>query len=471
MLLRRLYDERLAQASYLIGCQATGEALVIDPNRRVEQYLETAKREGLRVAHVTETHIHADFVSGARELAHRAGARLYLSGMGGAGWQYAYADEARAELLRDGSRFRVGRIDVSVMHTPGHTPEHLAFLVADGATTQEPMGALTGDFLFVGDVGRPDLLEKAANERGTMVAGARQLFASLQRFRSLPDYLQIWPGHGAGSACGKSLGAVPQSTLGYEKLTNWAFGIADEEEFVRAVLEGQPDPPRYFAIMKRINRDGPPLLASIQPPGRLPPDRLEPAMAGGAVVVDTRSAREYARGAVPGTINIPWNRSFTSWAGWLLPYDRDLYLIADEARVPEIQEVVRELSGIGLDRISGFFDDKVVEVRRKSGTRLETIGIVDVASLDRANGDIALIDVRSTGEFAHGHVPGARSIPLGDLTARLAEIPRNRPVVVHCQSGGRAAIAASILKANGFSDVRLFPGGFDEWRESGRSVE
>jgi hydroxyacylglutathione hydrolase len=333
------------------------------------------------------------------------------------------------------------------------------------------MGALTGDFLFVGDVGRPDLLEKAANERGTMVAGARQLFASLQRFRSLPDYLQIWPGHGAGSACGKSLGAVPQSTLGYEKLTNWAFGIADEEEFVRAVLEGQPDPPRYFAIMKRINRDGPPLLASIQPPGRLPPDRLEPAMAGGAVVVDTRSAREYARGAVPGTINIPWNRSFTSWAGWLLPYDRDLYLIADEARVPEIQEVVRELSGIGLDRISGFFDDKVVEVRRKSGTRLETIGIVDVASLDRANGDIALIDVRSTGEFAHGHVPGARSIPLGDLTARLAEIPRNRPVVVHCQSGGRAAIAASILKANGFSDVRLFPGGFDEWRESGRSVE
>jgi hydroxyacylglutathione hydrolase len=469
MFFRRLYDERLAQASYLIGCQTTGEALVVDPNRRVEQYLGAAQREGLRVAHVTETHIHADFVSGARELAHRAGARLYLSGMGGPGWQYAYAADAGAELLQDGGCMRVGRIEVSVVHTPGHTPEHLAFVVADTAATREPMGALTGDFLFVGDVGRPDLLEKAAHEQGTMIAGARQLFASLQRFRALPDYLQIWPGHGAGSACGKALGAVPQSTLGYEKRTNWAFGITDEEEFVRAVLEGQPDPPRYFAMMKRINRDGPALLASSRPPGPLSPDRLEHAIHRGAVIVDTRDAREYARGAVPGTVNIPWNRSFTNWAGWLLPYDRDVYLIADAARAPEIPEMVRELSGIGLDRVSGFFDDEVLEASRKHAAKLETIGIVDADAVTRPG--TVLIDVRGPGEFAHGHIPGARNIPLGDLPARLEEIPRNRPVVVHCQSGARAAIAASLLKANGFRGARLFPGGFGEWRDSGRPVE
>ena len=243
MFLRHFYDERLAQASYLLGCQHTGEAVVVDPSRRVDQYVQAAKRQGLRIAHVTETHIHADFVSGARELAHETGARLYLSGLGGDDWSYGYGAEVGATLLHDGSRIRVGRVELSVIPTPGHTPEHLAYLVTDTVAAREPMGAFTGDFLFVGDVGRPDLLERAANQKGTMEASARRLFSSLQRFRSLPDFLQIWPGHGAGSSCGKSLGAVPQSTLGYEKLTNWAFLVDDEDRFVRQVLEGQPDPP------------------------------------------------------------------------------------------------------------------------------------------------------------------------------------------------------------------------------------
>ena len=184
-------------------------------------------------------------------------------------------------MLEDGSRFRVGGIELSVLHTPGHTPEHLTFLVGDTKAGSTPMGALTGDFLFVGDVGRPDLLERAAKEKGTMEASAHQLFASLRRFRELPDYLQIWPGHGAGSSCGKSLGAVPQSTLGYERRTNWAFSMENEEEFVRAVLEGQPDPPRYFAFMKRINRDGPPLRNGAIRPERLEPARLVSALAAG----------------------------------------------------------------------------------------------------------------------------------------------------------------------------------------------
>src|SRR5919112_1405604 len=201
MFFRRFYDDQLAQASYLVGCQTAGEALVVDPNRHLEPYLRVAEAEGLRITHVTETHIHADFVSGARELAHRAGARLYLSNAGGSDWSYQYAAQSDATLIGDGSEFRVGAVQITVMHVPGHTPEHLTFLVTDTETASEPMGALTGDFIFVGDVGRPDLLERAANAGGTMEAGARQLFRSLQRFRALSDYLQIWPGHGAGSVC------------------------------------------------------------------------------------------------------------------------------------------------------------------------------------------------------------------------------------------------------------------------------
>ena len=269
MIFKRFFDPRLAQSSYLLGCSSTREALIVDPNRDIDRYFEAAAQDGLRVAHVTETHIHADFVSGARELAQRAGARLYLSAAGGPDWQYRYAAEARATAMNDGDSITVGRIEVRALHLPGHTPEHLVFLITDTEVAGEPMGALTGDFLFVGDVGRPDLLERAVGTRGTMETSARQLYHSLQRFREFSDYLQIWPGHGAGSACGKSLSAVPQSTLGYEKRFNWAFGVQNENDFVRAVLAGQPDPPRYFAQMKRMNLEGPRLLGQLPPTPRL----------------------------------------------------------------------------------------------------------------------------------------------------------------------------------------------------------
>lgn len=265
MLLRYLYDTNLAQASYLVGCQRTGEALVVDPNRETARYLEVAEREGLRITAVTETHIHADFLSGARQLAARAGARLLLSDEGGPDWLYGFEHEG----LRDGGTFMVGNVRIQVMHTPGHTPEHLAFLLTDTANADEPMGLFTGDFLFVGDIGRPDLLETAAGVAATKEPSARTLFRSLQKVRGLPDWLQVWPGHGAGSACGKALGAVPSTTLGYELRFNWAFGIEDENEFVRQVLKGQPEPPRYFAEMKRINRDGPPILNGLSKPNLL----------------------------------------------------------------------------------------------------------------------------------------------------------------------------------------------------------
>jgi len=473
MIVRRFYDDNLAQASWLVGCGASGEALVVDPNRDVDQYIRAAEAEGVRVTHVTETHIHADFVSGSRELAARTGARLYLSAEGGAEWSYRYAREAAAVLLRDGDEFRVGNVRVRVMHTPGHTPEHIVFIVTDGASADQPMGVMTGDFVFVGDVGRPDLLEKAAGVAGTMEASARDLYGSITRFRDeLPDYVQLWPGHGAGSACGKSLGAVPQSTLGYEKLFNLGLAAAKEADFVKMILTGQPEPPKYFAEMKRINRDGPPLLDGFRCPPRLPENMLDTLLAAATTVIDVRNAGEYAAGHIPGTINIPQNRSFTTWAGWLIPYDRDFHLIIDGACEHCLDAAVRDLAMIGLDRVAGYFDVRVLESAREHGRSLGTIEHVDVAQVqallrnDRAH----VIDVRGAAEWEAGHLPGVTNIPVGYLTDRLEEIPRDRPVVVYCQTGGRSAIAASVLKANGIDDVANYTGGFSEWQMTGQPV-
>ncbi|HZJ48018.1 MAG TPA: MBL fold metallo-hydrolase, partial [Acidimicrobiia bacterium] len=307
MILKRIYDESLAQASYLIGCASTGEALIVDPNRDIDEYLRVAAEEKLRITHVAETHIHADFVSGALELAKGEGARLILSGEGGDDWQYAYALDADANVVHDGDQFKIGNIEFEVLHTPGHTPEHVSFLVTDTARGEEPIGILTGDFVFVGDVGRPDLLERAARQTGTMDTAARALFHSLRRFESLPDHLQVWPGHGAGSACGKAMSAVPTSTVGYEKKFNPALAEKDEDRFVSSILSGQPEPPTYFAEMKRINREGPRLLSEVPEPEPAEASALSQVLSSGALVVDTRPASQFAAGHVPGTLNIPLN--------------------------------------------------------------------------------------------------------------------------------------------------------------------
>jgi hydroxyacylglutathione hydrolase len=471
MIFKRFFDPKLAQTSYLIGCTTTRVALVVDPNRHIDQYLQAAREDGLRITHVTETHIHADFVSGVRELAARTGAQPYLSGAGGPDWQYRYAAEVGATMVQDGHRLMVGQVEIRALHVPGHTPEHLTFLVTDTEKAAEPMGALTGDFLFVGDVGRPDLLERAVGSSGTMEEGARQLFRSIQTFRDFNDYLQVWPGHGAGSACGKSLSAVPQSTLGYEKRFNWAFSIDDESEFVRAVLAGQPDPPRYFAQMKRINVSGPPVLGEIRPPARLDLAALRSALASGATVVDTRDAAEFGRGAIPGTINIPAGKAFTTWAGSLLPYGRDYYLVVDQSSEANATELTRDLAGIGLDRIAGYFSPQLVADWRNSQGRLQTIPAVTLHDLTAhsRNGAVVL-DVRGVGEWTAGHVPGSLNVPVGELESRFQDLPRDRPLLVHCQTGLRAGIAASLLRAGGFTDVRVFPGGFSEWRAAGQPV-
>jgi hydroxyacylglutathione hydrolase len=448
MFLQRFYDDQLAQASYLLGCAATGESIVIDPARDVAQYVETAKREGLRVTHVTETHIHADFVSGARELAAATGAQLLLSAEGGAEWQYAYAEGDGATLLRDGDVIRVGNVRIEVMHTPGHTPEHLCFVVTDTAAADRPMGVFTGDFVFVGAVGRPDLLERAVHQSGTMEKGARQLFASLRRFKAaLPDWVQLWPGHGAGSACGKSLGAVPSTTLGYEALFNRGLAETDEEAFVRDVLAGQPEPPMYFAEMKRMNREGPRVMGALPRPPRRADAELADVLRAGAPVVDARSAA--------------------------LPYDADFYLLApDGADDARMAQAARDLAMIGLDRAAGWFSASAVDAAVGAAGRAGEVPDVQPDELEAVLAAGAeVVDVRNSSEYAAGHLAGAANLPLGRLAERLDELPRDRPLVVHCQAGRRASVAIGLLASRGFTDLRHLAGDYGGWSQAGRPVE
>jgi hydroxyacylglutathione hydrolase len=472
VLLHRIWDPKLAQSGYLLGCTEAREALVIDATRDVEQYLALAASFTLRLAHVTETHIHADFVSGSRELAARAGARLYLSDEGGAGWRYDFAGPDGAVPLRDGDRFTVGRVGIQVLHTPGHTPEHLTFLVTDRESATEPIAAVTGDFVFVGDVGRPDLLERAARVEGTMDAAARALFRSIQRFKSQPDYLQIWPGHGAGSACGKGMSAIPHSTVGYERRFNWAFGVTDEAEFVRLVLEGQPDPPRYFGAMKRINKEGPRALGGLPRPKPLAAEDIIGVLERGELVIDTRTGAEFATGHLPGSINIPFNNAFTTWAGWVVPYDRDVYLISAKPDGRQSELALRDLAMIGLDRVVGSFGLDALGAWTGSGRTLRSYGRISVRELSERleAGSAVAVDVRSRDEWEAGHIPGVPNIFAGEISERIPELPAGRPLVLHCQGGTRSAIAASLLDARGVGEILDAPGGFAEWEREGLPV-
>ena len=455
MILRRFHDQQLAQMSYLIACSATRNAIVVDPIRDADMYVAAAASAGVTITHVTETHIHADFVSGSRELVARTGAQLLLSGEGPPEWQYEFAAADGARLLRDADMFDVGRLRFTARHTPGHTPEHLSFVVKDLATAEEPVAVLTGDFVFVGDVGRPDLLERAANEPGTKETSARQLFNSLSRIRKLPDYLQIWPGHGAGSACGKALGDMPSSTVGYERMANWALGERNAEAFIERVLDGQPEPPAYFGTMKRLNRAGAPVLGKRGEPPSPPPESLAELGLAGALVVDVRAPDRFARAHVPGTLNIPWGGSFTTLAGSLLPYDHDLYLLADNRA--EALMAARALTLIGLDRVAGIFNEDACIAWLDGGRALGRIRqFTPELLLTQADANaVMVIDVRSRAEWNEGHLASANHIPLGELPRALAALPRDRPIAVYCQGGTRSAVASSLLSAAAIEAVNV----------------
>ena len=467
MLFRQIFDDKLAQYAYLIGCQATGEAILIDPERDIDRYLRIAAGENLRITAAADTHIHADYLSGLRQFAERD-VHVYASDEGGDDWRYEWlldSDYAHT-LLSDGDSFRVGNIELTAVHTPGHTPEHIVFLITDhGGGADKPMGVVSGDFVFVGDLGRPDLLESAAGQTGMMEPSARQLYSSVQRFLDFEDYMQVWPAHGAGSACGKALGAVPESTVGYERRFNASIQAAGdgEEAFVRAILDGQPEPPMYFARMKRDNRLGPAVLDHLPCPARLYADDLsELADNEHVAVVDTRLERRgFMAGHLPGSFYAPINKSFPSVVGSYVDETTPLYLIIEEEH---LEEAIRCLIRIGLDRVVGMATPDALQTWADEGGTLASIETIDMSEIEPFidRDDRAVLDVRGQSEFAEGHVPGAHNIAHTRLWLRRGEVPVGGKTAVHCKTGGRSAVAAALLARLGH-DVVYVDGDFDAW--------
>lgn len=469
MFLRQITDHALAQNAYLIGCQRSGEALIVDPERDVDRYLEIAAANALNLGAVADTHIHADYLSGSRELILHHGAKGYVSAEGGEDWQFEWARRLdEVTLLRDGDRFRVGNIEIEVLLTPGHTPEHLSFLVTDhGGGADEPMALLSGDFLFVGDVGRPDLLESAAGQVGAMEPSARVLFESLRGTDKLPGFLQVLPAHGAGSACGKALGAVPSSVLDYERRHNAAFRLAlegEEGEFIDTILEGQPEPPLYFARMKRDNRRGPALL----PGGKLPePRRLDPGElaewsedAECGILDLRRDRRAFMERHVEGSLfTPPEGGRLSAAAGSYVDENERLLLLVEHSG--QVDEAVRDLVRIGLDRVEGWMPVSEALEEASLATAIRRLDPAELGGELAGRADARVLDVRGTSEFDAGHVKDAIHIPYTRLAERLDDVPDSGTLFIHCGSGMRAALAAAYLAQKG-RDVVHVDGAFDD---------
>ncbi|MBK8140978.1 MAG: MBL fold metallo-hydrolase [Chitinophagaceae bacterium] len=464
MFFQHIYDKSLAQASYFIGCQKAGVAAVIDPKRDVDTYIEIAKQNNMKITHIFETHIHADFLAGSRELAALTGAQMYLSAEGGPGWEYEFPHVG----LKDGTIVKVGNLKLEVLHTPGHTPESISFLLTDTPASDEPVMLFTGDFVFVGDIGRPDLLEKAAGLKGTQDAGAHQMYKSLQRFNALSDFIQVWPGHGAGSACGKALGAVPSTTVGYEKARNWAFRYANNEDgFVKFLLTDQPEPPKYFAMMKKLNKVDRPLLTEVPKLKKLSNDELKEAMAKGIKLIDTRNKTEFEKGFIPESINIQGNNSFATWAGWFLTYEEPFILLADES---QLDDLTRKLMRIGLDNIYGYIPS--INEWEKAGGRIDKAKVISLTEFKPLyeNNGIQLVDLRGVAEYNSGHIKGAENVFVGSLLNNLDKISKDKKVVIHCQGGDRSSIAYSLLAKNGYTNILNYSAGMNEWINEGNPV-
>jgi hydroxyacylglutathione hydrolase len=464
MYFQRVYDEDLAQASYLIGCQQTGDAIVVDGRRDTEVYRELADANGLRITTVTETHIHADYLSGTREIADTFGATAYVSAEGGTGWQYGFD----ATRIGDGDTITVGNVVLTALHTPGHTPEHLSFLITDGALTDKPGMLLSGDFVFVGDLGRPDLLDEAAGGIDTRYEGAKQMFASLRdKFLTLPDYLQVHPAHGAGSACGKALGAVPSSTVGYERLYSWwapYLATGDEDGFIAELLEGQPDAPAYFGRMKRQNRSGPAILGSRPEPAQADNTDLAPRIEDDSVIfIDTRSANAVHTGTVTHALNVPDSGSIATYASWVIDPeqdDRPIVLLAGTGQ--DARRIWDHLIRVGIDHVTGF----TPSIEGLPRSIPELVQVDELGEYDRA----VTLDVRAKNENAAGAVPGSMQLHGGRVLWHLDELPTDGTVVTYCRSGMRSSVVASMLRAKGYPVTEL-DGSYLAWTAAHLPIE
>jgi len=454
MIFHQYYLDCLSHASYLIGDETTGRAVVVDPQRDISEYLADAEAQGLTIELVLETHFHADFLSGHLELAQATGARI--------GFSAVAEPEYEIRKLADGERVSLGEVELEIRHTPGHTPESMSIVVWERAGDEQPYGVLTGDTLFIGDVGRPDLLASVGFTGDEL---ADKLFDSLHdKLMTLPDGTRVFPAHGAGSACGKNLSTELTSTIGAQKQENYALIAPDKKTFVDLVTEGQPPTPGYFIHDATMNKKQRPLMDEAASPAPMGWDEAQAALAAGAILVDGRDPVDFARGHLRGAVNVGLAGRYAEFAGSVVPVDVDIVLFVEPGSELEAKN---RLGRIGFDRVLGHVTDpyEVLRTHPDQAQVASRLTPVDFEERRREVQDLQVVDVRNPGEFALGSVPGAVNVPVGQLPARAAELDPARPTVVFCAGGYRSSVAASLLRAQGFEDVSDMLGGYGAWNE------
>lgn len=460
LIFEAIQTEGLAEISYLVGDDEDGIAAVFDPRADIEIYIELARAKNVSITHIFETHIHADLVSGARELCARVeSAKVFVSHEGGA--RYGFPTEE----VKDGSRFQLGSVLITARHTPGHTPEHVSYMLAEGNHPEMPWGILTGDSLFVSSAGRPDLLGEAETEK----LAAQQFHTLRDFYLKLPDSVMIYPGHGSGSPCGADIGDRLSSTIGYERPLNPFLQFTDVQAFTKYAVSTAPPMPRYYPVMKKVNAEGPEILGSLPRVPGLPPKAFKQAIEdASAILIDTRSMLAFGAAHIPGALNIGGSPMLSIWAGSLLDPEQPILLVLENDS--DIDEVVRFFIRTGFTKFAGYLVGGM-KAWDNAGYPFSQIGQISVHELEEATERLQILDVRSQREWKGGHVPGARHIFLSELRTRLGELDKSKPTAVYCATGYRASIAASILKQEGFAVVSNVPGSWHAWRQSGLPVE
>ena len=460
MYFKQFYLGCLAHASYLIGSE--GEAAVVDPQRDVDEYIAEAAAQGLQIKYVIETHLHADFVSGHQELAARTGAQIVFGEKAGA--EFAH------RAVCDGEEIRIGRVSLRFIETPGHTPEGVCILITDTDAPDQPAKLLTGDTLFIGDVGRPDL---AGGKGYTPQMMAEMMYDTLHgKLLKLPDATEVYPAHGAGSMCGRNMSKETSSTIGEQRKFNYALKPMSKDEFVQMLTADLPDLPIYFPRDAEINRSGARELSTLQPPQALTPKQVLELKDNSHVLLDVRSAADFGAAHVPGSVNIGLGGQFAMWAGSLIPLNAPIILIADTGA--QVDESVVRLARVGIENVKGYLAGGV-QSWRDAGLPVGTIEQVSVAELKEkmADGDLQIVDVRRPAEYAGGHVPRAVNAPLASLEKSVGPLPleKDKLTAVICAGGYRSSAAASLLQQKGFSNLLNVSGGTGAWINAGYPVE
>ena len=459
LIFERIHTEGIAELSYLVGDDGEGVAAIVDPTLDVDKYVDLARRKNVSITHIFETHIHADLVSGARELCDRVGsAKIYLSHEGGARYGFEH------EKLKDGDQFTIGKTVLTVRHTPGHTPEHVSYIIAEKDHVDTPWGVLTGDSLFVSSAGRPDLL---GTDESKKLAG--QLFHTLRDFYlRLPDEVLIFPAHGHGSPCGADIGDRLETSIGYERRYNPFLQFEDADSFTDYALSTAPPEPKYYRVMKKINARGPKILGNLPKAPGLPPKQFKQAINEEAgVLIDTRTMLAFGGGHIAGALNIGAAPMLSIWAGWLLDWDKPILLVLDGDS--DLEEVLKLFMRTGYTNFAGYLVGGM-KAWDNAGFDLEEVEQKTIHEVQEANGHLQIVDVRAPSEWQSGHIPGAQHIFLPDLRDKAGDLDPSHPTLVYCDSGYRASIGASILKQEGFASVSNVPGSWQAWKRAGLPI-